>query len=471
MMHRRTKLALPAALLRIGVPWLVAGLGACTLVPEPSPQRTQADALDNTRIPDRWAADATAPGAIDDDWLTQFNDPRLEGLIGEALSFNADLRATAARVEQAAAHLRVAGAGLYPQLDASGRGGTQGSSDSSGIEGVVIGAAWELDVWGRVRYGVRGGRDQYAAAEADAAFARQSLVALVAKSWFTLTKLILERETALEMVRAADTLVRFAEQRRRVGIGGDLDVASARVNLQTYKDTLLQAELAREQSVRALELLLGRYPRDEISASLQLPALEQQIPAGLPAELLERRPDVIAAERRVAAAFNRTQQAKAARLPKISLTGSGSDVSSDLFVLQNQGEVMWRAGGSVFAPLFSGGALRAQVAIATAEQKEALAAYAATALAAFADVENALANDRTLRSREGVLMAALQDAQRARTVAETRYRVGSGDRREVERQQLSYAGTRLNLLRVQSERRIQRVNLYLALGGRFTAAI
>lgn len=470
MAHRRPKITFPTALLRMSVPWVVAGLGACALVPEPSPQRTQAEALSNARIPDEWQAEATAAGTVDDGWLTQFNDPRLEALIAEALRFNADLQAAAARVEQAAAQLRVAEADLYPKLDASGRGGTQGSSDSSGLEGVVIGAAWELDVWGRVRYGIRGGQDQYAAVEADATFARQSLVALVAKSWFTLTKLILERELALEMVRAADTLVRFAQQRRRVGIGSDLDIASAQVSLQTYKDVLLQVELGREQSARALELLLGRYPEAEISASPQLPALEQQIPAGLPAELLERRPDVVAAERRVAAAFNRTQQAKAARLPKISLTGSGSDVSSDLFVLQNQGEVMWRAGGSVFVPLFSGGALRAQVEIRTAEQKAALAAYATTALAAFADVENALASDRTLRSRETVLTAALQDAQRALTIAETRYRIGPGDRRAVESQQLSYAGTRLNLLRVQGERRIQRVNLHLALGGRFIAA-
>lgn len=470
MACRRSNASFPAALLRVGMPLIAVGLGACALMPEPAPKQTQAEALSNAHIPDRWQADAAATGEVEDGWLAEINDPRLETLIGEALLFNVDLRIAAARVEQAAAHLRMAAGELYPQAEVIGRGGNQGSSDSSGLEGVAISAAWELDVWGRVRYGIRGSRDQYAAAEADAGFARQSLVALVAKSWFILTRTVLERELALEMVQAADRLVQFAEQRLRVGIGSDLDVASARVNLQSYKDTLLQVELAREQSVRALELLLGRYPQAELAASSQLPAMGLQVPAGFPAQLLERRPDVVAAERRVAAAFNLTQQAKAARLPKISLTGSGSDVSSDLFVLQNQDGVMWRAGGSIFAPLFSGGALRAQVVIRTAEQKEAVAAYAATALAAFADVENALSTNRSMQSRETVLAAALQDAQRALTIAETRYRIGAGDRREVERQQLSYYGTRLNLLRVQGERRIQRVNLHLALGGSFSAA-
>jgi len=444
-----------------------AALGACALAPEPAQKQTQAEAIPNVAVPDRWQAGDPSSESVEHGWLSQFSDQQLERLIDEALLYNADLRTALARVEKAAAQVRIAGGDVYPQVSFIGRGGTQGSSDSSGLEGAVLSATWELDVWGRVRYGVRGSRDQYAAAEADVRFATQSLVALVAKSWFMLTSTTLEQKLALEMVQAAERLTTFAEDRRRVGVGSDLDVASARLNLQTYRDTQLQVDLSQEQAARALELLLGRYPEAEISAPSQLPALRQQVPAGLPAELLERRPDVIAAERRVAAAFNRTQQAKAARLPQISLTGSGTDLSSDLFVLQNQDDVMWRAGGSILAPLFSGGALRGQVLVRTAEQKEAVAAYAATALSAFSDVENALSSDRAMQAREAVLTAALDNAQIALRVAETRFRVGSGDLRDIERQQLSYYSTRLNLLRVQSERRIQRVNLHLALGGDF----
>lgn len=446
---------------------LLAMLGACSLLPEPSPQQTQTGALAHAQVPQQWQAKGAGAGEVEQGWLASFNDQQLGVLIAEALVHNADLRAAVARVEKAAANIQLASGERYPQIDLVARGGARDSSDSSGLNGVVVGASWELDVWGRVRYGVRGSQDQFAAADADVRFATQSLVALVAKSWFMLTTTTLQRTLAVEMVQASERLVSFAEERRRVGIGSDLDVASARVNLQSYRDTLLEVELAYEQSARALELLLGRYPQAEITAATQLPPLLGPVPVGLPAELLERRPDVVAAERRVAAAFNRLQQAKAARLPRISLTGSGSDLSSDLFVLKDQDDVMWRAGGSLFAPLFSGGALRAQVLVRTAEQKEAMAAYAAAALAAFADVENAIAADRNTQSREMVLTAALEDAQQALRIAETRYRVGSGDLRDIERQQLSYYGTRLNLLRVQNERRMQRVNLHLALGGDF----
>jgi outer membrane protein TolC len=121
----------------------------------------------------------------------------------------------------------------------------------------------------------------------------------------------------------------------------------------------------------------------------------------------------------------------------------------------------------VFAPLFQGGALRAQVEIRTAEQEEALAGYVQTALDAFGDVEDALSSEFALQAREVILDAAVIDAARAVELAETRYRVGSGDLRAVEQQQLTYHSTRMNLLRVRSERRVQRVNLHLALGGSF----
>ena len=123
----------------------------------------------------------------------------------------------------------------------------------------------------------------------------------------------------------------------------------------------------------------------------------------------------------------------------------------------------------MFAPLFTGGALRAQSEIRTAEQNEAMAHYVTTALKAFGDVENALSSEFALADREQILTAAVSDAQRALELAETRYRVGSGDLRQVEQQQLAYESARMNLLRVQSERRVQRVNLHLALGGDFAA--
>ena len=191
------------------------------------------------------------------------------------------------------------------------------------------------------------------------------------------------------------------------------------------------------------------------------------VPVGMPSQLLERRPDVIAAERRVAAAFDRVGEARAAQLPRISLTAGGSSVSSDLIVLKDTSNPIWSFGGNLIAPLYQGGALRAQVEIRSAEQKQAVAEYARAGQRAFGEVENALAAENALRDREAILEATVRDSERALELAQIQYRVGSVDLRAVEQNQLALYSARISLLRVQTERLAQRVNLHLALGGGF----
>jgi len=187
----------------------------------------------------------------------------------------------------------------------------------------------------------------------------------------------------------------------------------------------------------------------------------------MPSELLERRLDVVTAERRVAAALYRTEEAKAARLPKISLTAAVSSISSDLFVLKDRDNPVWSAGASLLAPIYLGGALQSQVEIRTAEQKQALAEFGRVGARAFGEVEDALSSGFTLDERATILARAVAENERALALANVRYRVGSGDLRAVQQQQLALSSSRTALLRVTSEQLVQRVNLHLALGGSF----
>ncbi len=228
--------------------------------------------------------------------------------------------------------------------------------------------------------------------------------------------------------------------------------------------------MSRGQALRALEVLVGRYPAADVEVATQLAQPPGPVPAGLPSELLERRPDVVAADRRVAAAFYGVQEAKAARLPSISLTASVSDISSDLFVLKNSDNPVWSAGASLLQPVFNAGALQTQVRIRTAEQKQSIAEYGQIGARAFAEVEDALSAEFAAGRREAVLARAVAENQTALDFAQQRFKVGSGDMRAVSQQQLALFGTTSALLRVQSERLVQRVNLYLALGGGFDAA-
>ena len=449
---------------------VVITLQGCALSPEPSSAKLQAEALANARVPHAWNSPESGPEDVEPGWLAKVADAQLKAFVAEGLAYNADLRVAAARVEEAQARVRVAGSQLFPAVTAVGRAGAHKSSDETGLQGIIASASWELDVWGRVRYGVRASKDQLAASQEDYRYARQSLVATVAKAWFLATEATLQRDLATQAVASGSALMQLAQTRAEVGVGSELDVASASVSLQTYRDSLVQIALAREQSLRALELLLGRFPAAQIHPGKEFQALSSHVPTGLPSDLLERRPDVMAAEKRVQAAFNLTQQARAARLPQLSLGASGSAISSDVFVLNDRNNPVWGIGGKVLAPIFTGGALQGKVQIATAEQQQAVAAYGGIALKAFDDVESALTSESALQTREMVLTLAVEDAERALSFAQKRYKVGSVDFRYVQQQQLAYYAARTNLLHVQAERHMQRVNLYLALGGDFESS-
>ena len=364
-------------------------------------------------------------------------------------------------------HAKLAGAKLWPSVDLLARGGGKLSGDGSGLQGAVLSAVWEVDLWGRVRYGRAASAAQAESAQADFEYARQSIAALVAKSWFLAIEAGLQLEAARETIRASEELVRLADDRTRIGVGGQEEVFIARATVGTYRDVLRQLELGREQAIRALEILLGRYPSAAATTAPQLPGFPGEVPTGLPSSLLERRPDVIAAERRIAAAFNRIGEAKAARLPVISLTTGLSAISSELFVLKDHDNPVWNVGAGLLAPIFRGGALKTQVEIRTAEQKQAVAEYAVVGLRAFGEVEGALSAEIAARDREQILTQALTDNQQALSVVQTQFKVGSTDLRFVEQRQLAVSATRSALIHVQTEQRVQRVNLHLALGGSF----
>jgi outer membrane protein, multidrug efflux system len=468
MVHLRLSVRRP---LLVTFAALIAGLAAtmagCALKKAPDAAAVREQALPGLQTPPQWTGAAPTAGEVSDSWLASFHDDQLTAAVAEAIAHNADLRVGAARVEQAQLHAKLAGAKLYPSVDLLARGGGKLSGDGSGIQGGVLSATWELDLWGRVRYGRAASAAQAASAQADFEFARQSIAALVAKSWFLATEAGLQVEAARETIRSNDELVRLAEDRARIGAGNQEDVFIARAGVGGYRDVLRQLQLGREQAIRALELLLGRYPSAAAATTPQLPGFPGDVPSGLPSALLERRPDVVAAERRVATAFNRIQEAKAARLPTISLTTGISAISSDLFLLKNHDNPVWNLGAGLLAPVYKGGALRTQVQIRTAEQKQAIAEYAAVGLRAFGEVENALAAEIAAREREQILTQTLFDNQQALTAVQAQFKVGSTDLRFVEQRHLALGATRSALIRVQAEQRVQRVNLHLALGGSF----
>lgn len=446
---------------------LALTLAGCALKTPPDSKTLAGDAMPALTTPASWTASGASAGAVGGGWLATFSDRRLDALVADALAYNANLRVAAANVDRAAALARQAGATIYPQVTALVRGGGQTSGDASGIEGGGLYANWELDLWGRVRSQAAAGSAQYEATEKDAEYARQSIAALVAKSWFLATEARLLRAIAQDLSAASARLAELAGERARIGRGDEYDVRTAEASAQGYRDMVLQSNLAEQQAIRAIETLVGRYPSAALDIAADFPAFPGPVPAGLPSELLERRLDVAAAERSVASAFYLVGEAEAARLPRISLTANVSTISSELFLLKDRNNPVWSAGAGITLPVFTGGALKAQVEIRTAEQKAAVANYGNIGARAFAEVENTLSAGFTLAERVKVLEAAVAENERALELTKVRYRVGTVDKRAVEQQLLVAAAARSALTRARAERLVQRVNLHLALGGSF----
>ena len=441
---------------------LLAGCGVTPLQEAPEREEVLDDALpDSTEIRVDWAAPSGDTGKVDDDWLATFNDEQLNALVAEALDKqNPNLRVLAAQVSRAEAAARLAGAALEPSValggDLSGTSGPSGGTDSS----AGVAASWELDVWGRVQAGANAAEESLRATTADFEFARQSLAASVAKSWYLATELSLQVALAEEVIVALSETVELVETKEQVGQVSMQDVFLVRADLATAEDALQQAVAGQQQARRALEILLGRYPAGEIETATELVPVPPPIPAGLPSDLLERRPDLIAADRRVAAAFFLTEEARLAKLPSFTLT-AGVGTSSGL------DDAIGNMSAGLFAPLYTGGALEAQLDIATADQEAAIANYGKAVLNALEEVEASLTDESILQNRETFLTKSVDNNKEAYELAKVQFDVGQIDLLSVLQMQTRWIGARVGLLRVKNERLAERISLHLALGGSF----
>ncbi len=447
-------------------------------VKEPEPiQETAASALgEEAELPKlnfKAAADA-AKGDVQDGWIGSFGDPKLSMLVDEAIDNNLNIQAAVARVDAAAGYATQASAELKPAIALGGSASAAEGLDSanSGLSssGVSLNASWELDVWGRIRSQAAAGEAALEATQFQLEAAYQSVAAQTAKAYFFLTEAALQIKAAEEALELYEKSLELVNAKYKVGQVTQKEVAQAKASVAQGQVVIRQATSARNQAARALEMILGRYPSAEIEGSTDLVATPPPIPVGLPSELLERRPDLRAAERAVAAQFFQVQSAQAARLPRITLSGGLGTSTSDLTNLVGLGPDFWTMGANFAAPIYTGGALKAQVEIETAQQKEALAQYGLTALQAFSEVEQGLSNESLLREQEEYIRIVLKESEEALRVSNAQFRQGKIDFLSVLTQQGEVIASRVNLLYISEQRLQQLVDLHLALGGNFEEA-
>jgi len=458
---------------------LLTGL-ACVKLP---PQDLVEINLDR---PERWQQEDVPSAAAppEDAWWMTFNDARLAEIIEHTLEANHDLQAAVARVAQAVAAARIVSADLKPTVGVGLAGGRQrqnfvgfpvpggGSvlSTTSTRYGVSLDVFWEADLWGRLQAGTRAALADVHAITDDVEFARQSLAAQAAKAWFSAVEAREQVELSAGTVASRRESRDQVNARYRLGLRPPLELRLAE---STLADAQALEALRRSQlngSVRQLEILMGLYPSGTFLAAddhATLPPPPPSIPAGLPADLLQRRPDLRAAASRVQAADQRTLSAKRALYPRLTLTASGGTVTQQLQDLVQGDFRVWSLLGGLTQPLFQGGRLRAGVRLADAVGDESLELYASSVLRAFAEVETALADENWLRDQESALAFSSDQLAAAQRLALQRYSNGVGDFLTVLESQRREFLARSALLAVRRQRLANRVNLFLALGGGF----
>lgn len=396
-------------------------------------------------------------------WLSSFDDPELDRLVEEALVYNPDLQTMVYRAQQSEAQTRVARAALKPTVGYNAQAAQTFSSadylDGRDRQGGGLGIGWEADLWGRIAAGSQAAVASQRAVEADYAYAKQSLVANVAKSWFQYNEARLQRKLAGEIVNAYEEVLRYVDVQFSVGKVSDKDLNQARVEVDRAHDSLIQAENAYVIASRSLEVLLGRYPGAEFDLVEDLAQLPPFPATGAPLQLLERRPDLIAAEEQIRAAFFLEQEARLALLPSLSFSFAPRTSNLANFIGQLT--------AGISGPLYTGGALEAEIDSASAEQKIRLTQYQSAVLAALNEVETYISNEKFLKRRTSVLGQAVEHSVVAVEETRSQYEVGQVDLSVLLLQQAKLDASKSTLLNVESQTLQNRVNLYLALGGGF----
>lgn len=438
------------------------------------------------QAPANWSVEATEETPIHIDWWSYFGDGGLSDSIQLALERNQDLVAAAARVQQAQAQAKIAGSASKPQLDI----GVQRNRQRLNFVGFPIPGAednvfsniftswqwglnlsWEPDVWGRVANLQTAAAAEVQATQADLVGARLSLTGQTAKAWFA----AIEAQRQVQIARASLETFRLSEARTRArfetGIRPSLDLRLAKTAVSQAEALLEERRQQLDAARRLLEILTGQYPSGEFEIGEDLPDPPYGVPAGLPSELVHRRPDLIAIERRLLASDANIAAARKDLRPRFPITASTGTLTNTFQSLLNGDLLVWNLLAGVSQPVFSGGRLRATVRANEARSAEVAALYENAVLGAYREVELALAADSFLAERETALEEATTQSLAAQRLAEERYRMGLSDIITLLESQRSALTSESALLNVRRLRLDNRVDLHLALGGGFSMTL
>ncbi len=444
---------------------------SCLLYKKPTDDRMDdlkqsSIAAENVDIPDDWifSRNDSLQEPLSIEWIEELRDTVLTNLIEEGLKYNSTLLVSQEKLNQIEIAMGISGANLYPSVNAVGASNSNINTQNS-LNSLTFQASWELDIWGKNKSRFEADKRNYFSARYQNEKAKQSIAAMIARSYFLTIANNVQLAKFDAILQKTEALKELTLLRQKVGIANAVDVSNSNIEINQLKSQITNLKNAQVQAKRALELLVGRYPEGVIATQQEFPRIQNPLPATLPLNILESRPDILAQQYQLEKAFLEVQEARAARLPSLSISSSFGAAQSNVQEINNLfSNPLLNVGGSLITPIFNGGKLKRNLEIKNSEQRVAIEEYASTVLNALNEVESSWANLHTYEDQYVYEDQAIEELKSNLTLTQKQIEQGTNNTFNLLQKQRQLLKTEVSLVNLELNYIIERINLYIASG-------
>jgi len=449
---------------------LSGSLSSCIGYKEPTKEsitqlKETSEIASHVEIPDEWIFDRQANSrSVSYDWINDLKTPQLENLINEGMLYNADLIIAKEKLNQIELAMEIAGSDLYPSVSAVANTSNNLVSDTQ-IRRLALKANWEIDLWGKNKSSQMAATSNYFSAKYQNTLLHQSIAGMIAKAYFLNIAGNIQENKIENYIQKSKDLEKLYVIQKKIGTANALDISNISAEIISLQGYLEKVKNANVQSRRSLELLTGKYPEGKLATQNYFNAVNSRVPESFPLQLLENRSDIQASHFQIEKAFYEVQQAKAARLPSLRISASfgtaGSNVKSINSLFSNP---LLKVGGGLVSPLFNNGKLKKNVEIKTSWQKQVVEEYSKAVLNALNEVESSLTNLRSIEKQITYTTSTVNELKNNISLTEKQIKVGTNNSFVLIRKQRDLLKNEMNLINLELQYRIERINLYMALG-------
>lgn len=419
----------------------------------------------NVEISDKWIQEkGENQPAFSYAWMNELLTPELEALIKDGLAHNADVIISKEKLNQVELAMDIAGSSLYPSVNALANTGNNLVSGSH-IGKLQLKANWELDLWGKNKSAEMASVSQYFSATFQQKMLEQSVAGMIAKAYYLNIAGQYQEQKISEYITKTEDLKKILTVQNKVGTANAIDLSNIESESILLNSYLEKIKNANSQSRRSLEMLCGKYPEGLIKVYAKFSALQKDIPTNFPLNVLEKRADIMAQQFQIESSFYEIHEAKAARLPAINIGAGFGAAATNVEGISNLfSNPLIKVGGGLTTPIFNGGKLKKNVDIKTSQQKQAVEEYAKSVLLAFNEVESALANLGSIEKQEVFQQQVISSLEKNINLTRKQINVGSSNSFTLLQKQRELVKREMNNIDLHLQQRIERINLYMALG-------